>query len=99
MITRLLVFLIALAMIEFKADFISNMPVMAEVCTTPQKYMEIPIHLTGHQGEETNLLHDNAFAGVLDRISDDRVQGRLHQQRCRLWAKVAPRRGSMWNFQ
>ena len=71
---------------------------MAEGGTTPRKYMEIPIQLTSHQGEETNLLHDNAFADVIDRISDDRVQGRLHQQRCQLWAKVAPRRGSIWKF-
>ena len=67
---RLLVFLIALSMIKFNADFINNMPIMAEG-TTPQNYMEIQIHLVGHQARETDLLHDNEFAGVLDRISNE----------------------------
>ena len=31
---------------------------MAEGCTTPRKYMEIPMNLTGHQTKEADLLRD-----------------------------------------
>ena len=53
---------------------------MAEGGTTPRACMGIPMHLAGHQTIEADLLHDNAFAGFLGRISDDRVQDRLHQR-------------------
>ena len=49
----------------------AELPMMAEGCTAPRNRMEIPIHLFGHQGKEADLLHDDAFAGVLDRIGDE----------------------------